>query len=107
MIGKKAILIVLFSLLLFMIPFNAPVLGAELLSHKPYSGALGYDLVIKTHALVETGSPSKYGNIFRDHEDIFTLSQRVEETEEGLLDIATTVDKINFLRHGPCLRRSL
>jgi len=101
MIGKRAILIVLFSLLLFTIPFNAPVLGAELLSYKPYSGALGYDLVIKTHALVETGSPSKYGNIFRDHEDIFTLSQRVEETEEGLLDIATTVDKINFLPHGP------
>ena len=91
MIDKRAILIVLFSLLLFTIPFSAPVLGAELLSYKPYSGALGYDLVIKTHALVETGSPSRYGNIFRDHEDIFTLSQRVEETEEGLLDIATTV----------------
>ncbi len=76
MTGKRAILIVLFSLPLFTIPFNAPVLGAELLSHKPYSGALRYDFVIKTHALVETGSPSKYGNIFRDHGDIFNAQPK-------------------------------
>jgi hypothetical protein len=101
MIGKRAILIALFSLLLFTIPFNATVLGAEVLSYKPYPGALRYDLAIKTHAVADSGDADEYGNIFRDHEDIFTLSQRVEETEEGLLDIATTVDKINFLPHGP------
>ena len=103
MIGKRAILVVLISLLLFTIPFNATVLGAEVLSYKPYSGALRYNLAIKTHALVDTGYPYHDGEIFRDHEDLFTLSQRVEETEDGLLDIATTVDKINFLPHGPTI----
>ena len=101
MISKRGILIVPFSLLALTILWSSSVLGAELLFYKPYSGALRYHLTIKTHAVLDTGNPRRYGSVFRDHEDIMTLSQRVQETEEGLLDIATTVDKINFLPHGP------
>jgi len=101
MINKRGIFVVLSLLLALTILFSSSVLGAELLFYKPYSGALRYHLTIKTHALVDTGSAYRYGTIFRDHEDIMTLSQRVQETEEGLLDIATTIDKINFLPHGP------
>ena len=99
--NKRGIFVVLSLLLALTILLSSSVLGAELLFYKPYSGALRYNLTIKTHALLDTGNARRYGSVFRDHEDIMTLSQRVQETEEGLLDIATTVDKINFLPHGP------
>ncbi len=95
MILKRAGLITLFSLLTLTVLWSDFLLGAELFFYKPYKGTLHYDLTIHTHALLDTGLPEQYGKIVRDHEDIMKLSQRVEETEEGLLDIATTVDKIN------------
>jgi hypothetical protein len=97
MILKRAGLITLFSLLTLTVLCSDSLLGAELFFYKPYEGTLQYDLTIHTHALLDTGLPEQYGKVVRDHEDIMALSQRVEETEEGLLDIATTVDKINPL----------
>ncbi|MDA2934728.1 hypothetical protein MYX82_10355 [Acidobacteria bacterium AH-259-D05] len=95
MISKKRTLIALFSLLALTVLFRASLLGAELFSYRPYSRAHRYNLTIKTHAVVDTGSARRYGKLFRDHEDIMTFSQRVAETEDGLLDIASTVEKIN------------
>ncbi len=97
MISKRATLTTLFSLFALTVLLSRFLHGAELFSYKPYEGTLQYDLTIHTHALLDTGLPEQYGKIVRDHEDIMALSQRVEETEEGLLDIATTVDKINPL----------
>ena len=95
MISKRTTLTTFLSLL-FLTPFLIRfLLGAELLSYKPYEGTLHYNLTIHSHALLDAGLPGQYGKVVRDHEDIMALSQRVEETEEGLLDIATTVDKIN------------
>ena len=101
MIRKRASLTTLFSLLTLTVLWSGFALGAELFSYKPHEGTLHYDLTIETHALVYTSSPGMYGRIFRDHEDIMRLSQRIEETEEGLLDIATTVDQINLLPPEP------
>jgi hypothetical protein len=86
--------------MVFSVFFSGSAFGGELLAYKPYSGALQYTLSIKSHALVDTGSARGYGRIFRDHEDILSLSQKVEEDGDGLLDIATKVDKINVLKHG-------
>ncbi len=97
MIRERGSLTTLFSLLTLTFLCSGFALGAELFYYKPYEGTLHYDLTIHTHALLDTGLPEQYGKIVRDHEDIMALSQRVEETEEGLLDIATTVDKINPL----------
>ena len=97
MIRERGSLTTLFSLLTLTVLCSGLALGAELFYYKPYEGTLQYDLTIHTHALVDAGLPGQYGKIVRDHEDIMALSQRVEETEEGLLDIATTVDKINPL----------
>ncbi len=95
MISKRATLTTLFSLFTLTVLLSRFLLGAELFSYKPYSGTLQYDLTIQSHALVDAGLPGQYGKVVRDHEDIMVLSQRVEETDEGLLDIATTVDQIN------------
>ena len=97
MILKRAVLITLFSLLTLTVLWSDLLLGAELFFYKPYEGTLHYELTIHTHALLDAGLPEQYGKVVRDHEDIMKLSQRVEETEEGLLDIATTVDAINLL----------
>ncbi len=97
MIRERGSLTTLFSLFALTVLLSGFALGAEPFTYKPHDGTLNYDLTIQTHALVYTSSPGSYGRIFRDHEDIMRLSQRVEETEEGLLDIATTVDKINLL----------
>ena len=72
--------------------------GAEhaLLIYKPQSAPLTYDLQVTTHSLLEVSWP-RQAPITIDHEDILTISQEVTETDEGLLDVALTVDAINPL----------
>lgn len=101
MINKRRSLTILGSLFTLTVLSGGSVLGAELFFYKPYPGTLQYNLSIKTHALLDTGLPGRFGKIVRDHEDIMNLIQRVKETDTGLLDIATTIEKINFLPHGP------
>lgn len=69
--------------------------GAEnaLLVYKPRPAPLTYNLRVNTHSVLETSSPRS--DVAADHEDILTLSQRVTETDAGLLDLALTVDGIN------------
>ena len=101
MIRERESLTTLFLFLALTVFLSGFALGAEPFTYKPYDGTLHYDLSIKTHAVVYTSAPGMYGRIFRDHEDIMGLSQRIEETEEGLLDIATTVEEINLLPPVP------
>ena len=72
--------------------------GAEnmLLIYKPQPAPLAYDLNVTTHSLLEVSWPRQVP-ITVDHEDILTISQEVTETDEGLLDVALTVDEINSL----------
>ncbi len=71
----------------------------ELLIYKPQPAPLTYDLQVTTHSLLEISWP-RMGPVTVDHEDILTLSQEVKETDEGLLDVALTVDAINHLPRG-------
>ncbi len=75
--------------------------GAEnaLLIYKPQSAPLTYDLQITTHSLLEVSWP-RQPPITIDHEDILTISQEVTETDEGLLNVALTVEAINPLPPG-------
>jgi hypothetical protein len=100
MLRRRGILVALFSFLALPVLFGGSVFGGDLMAYKP-SGALEYNLSIKTHAILDTGSGSGQGKIFRDHEDFLTLSQDVKGNGDGFLDISTTVKKINFLPHGP------
>jgi hypothetical protein len=88
-------------LLIIQVLFSRPVFGGDIFSYKPYSGHLEYSLNIKTHAEIDAGSGDSRGGIFRNHEDILTLSQNVKDAGDGLLDVSTTVEKINFLAHDP------
>ncbi len=97
MISKRRTLTILFSLLTLTVLLSGFALGAEPFTYQPYDGTLHYNLTIQSHALLYISSPGGYGRVFRDHEDILRLSQRIEETGEGLLDIATTVEEINLL----------
>ncbi len=101
MVRRRGILVALLLLIALPVLFGGSVLGGDLLAYKPYSGPLEYSLNIKTHAVIDSGSGKSQGGIFRDHEDILTLSQNVKDAGDGLLDISTTVKKINFLPHGP------
>ncbi len=88
-----------FVVLLLLLPgVSAAQSGAEnvLLVYRPQSAPLTYDLHVATHSLLEVSSPRQVPITF-DHEDILTLSQEVTKTDEGLLDVALTVDEINPL----------
>ena len=76
----------------------------ELLTFKPYPGFLEYRLRVNTRSALETNSRS-FGTerVSAEHEDVFTLSQSIKETDDGLLDIALTYDAINLLEHGPSI----
>ncbi|MEE8114974.1 MAG: hypothetical protein V3T23_11555, partial [Nitrososphaerales archaeon] len=72
----------------------------ELLTFKPHKEDLRYHLNIKAHSVVDMNS-ARQGSIFEDHNDDVTLTQKVSESDDGLLDIALTVEKINWKEHGP------
>ena len=101
MVSRRKILVACFSLLVFPVLFGGSAFGGDIFAYKPHSKALKYTLNIKNHAEVDTGWARIQGTIFRDHEDNITFSQKVSDDGDGLLDIAATVDKINFLPHGP------
>ena len=81
--------------------FGGSVTGGDLLAFKPYATPLDYNLSIKTHAVIDSGPGGIQEGIFRDHEDLLTLSQQVKAAEDGLLDIITTVKEINLTPYGP------
>jgi hypothetical protein len=56
-------------------------------------------LSIKSHAVINSEFGKSEGAIFRNHDDILTLSQNVKDDGDGLLEIATTVKKINLQPH--------
>ncbi len=78
---KKLIRSFSISLILFLclgIFFSAFAADAILLHYKPHVPALTYSLRVKNHSEVDLGQARNQGNIYEDHEDIITLSQRVE-----------------------------
>jgi hypothetical protein len=85
-------------LLNLVISVNALAVDWTLLHYKSHDSNLKYDLTItsksRPEALFEIG-PQEVT------EDILTLSQRVVSESDGLLDIALTVDDINWEKHGP------
>jgi hypothetical protein len=81
--------------------FRGTVMGGDLLAYKPYAPPLEYNLSIKSHAVIGSDPGGIQGGIFRDHEDLLTLIQQVKDAGEGLLDIMTTIKKINIPPHGP------
>ncbi len=101
MVRKRGVLVALFLLLSIPVLFGGSVIGGDLLAYKPYTGPLEYNLSIKSHAVIDSDSGRNQGGIFRDHEDILTLSQNLKDAGDGLIDISMTVKKINFLPHGP------
>jgi len=100
-VRRSSILVALLLLIALPVLFGGSVFGGDLLAYKPYSGPLEYSLNIKTHAEIDSGSGKSQGGIFRNHEDILTLSQNVKDAGDGMLNISTTVKKINFLSHSP------
>jgi hypothetical protein len=100
-VRRRGILVALLLLIALPVLFGGSVLGGDLLAYKPYSAPLEYSLNIKTHAMIDSGPEKSQGGIFRDHEDILTLSQNVKDAGDGLLGITATVKKINLLSHGP------
>jgi hypothetical protein len=102
---RRGILVALLLLIALPVLFGGSVLGGDLLAYKPHSGPFEYNLNIKTHAVINSGSGNNQGGIFRDHEDILKLSQNVKDAGDGLLGISTTVKKINFSPQGPTSER--
>jgi len=100
-VRRSSILVALLLLIALPVLFGGSVFGGDLLAYKPYSGPLEYSLNIKTHTEIDSGSGKSQGGIFRNHEDILTLSQNVKDAGDGMLNISTTVKKINFLSHSP------
>lgn len=98
---RRFIPIVLILLLALSVLYGGSVMGGDLLAYKPYATPLDYNLNIKTHAVIDAGPGGIQGGIFRDHDDIFTLSQQVKDAGDGLLDVMTTFKKINIPPHGP------
>jgi hypothetical protein len=99
--------VLIVSLLLLLLGVYSGVFAAEgeLLTFKPHSESLKYSLKVNTHSDLETNS-SSYGTqrgVSVRHEDILSISQSIKESGEGFLDIALTVDKINFIPHGPSI----
>ena len=93
--GRVVLGVSLTVLLLLLQGVSAAQSGAEkeVLIYKPQSEPATYTLHVTTHSLLETSSPRSAPAA--DHEDILTLSQRVTETDAGLLDVVLTVDAIN------------
>lgn len=89
--------VALYIVLTFTLLWSSVSSGEELLhytSHLP----LKYNLTITAKSQAEA--------LFRpgpveEHKDMLTLSQQVQKVGEGLLDIAYTVDEINWEEHGP------
>ncbi len=95
-LGPLTVILSLFCL-------NSSVTSAqegELLIFKPHPEGLSYNLTIKAHSVVDMNS-ARQGSIFEDHDDDLTLTQRVRESDDGLLNIDLTAEKINWKEHGP------
>jgi hypothetical protein len=102
MFVRRLILGGILSLSPLSVLFVGTVMGGDLLAYKPYTaGPIEYNLSIKSHAVIDSGPGGIQEGIFRDHEDILTLSQQVKNAGYGLLDIMTTVKNINVPPHGP------
>ncbi len=89
-----------FLAVLFLIPLGDLAAENQLLIFKPHLEGLKYRLTIEVHSVIDMNS-SAQGSIFEDHDDILTLTQKVSETDGGLLDIDLTVEDINWKEHGP------
>ena len=99
---RRSILSVVLLLSPLSVLYSGTATGGDLLAYKPYTaGPLEYHLRIMSHAVIDSGPVGIQEGIFRDHEDILTLSQQVKDAGDGLLDIITTVKKINIPPHGP------
>lgn len=97
--------IVIVSLFLFLLGVSHGVFAQEgqLLIFKPHADPLKYNLKVKTHSVLEHNFSAAGQEIIQEHEDILTLSQSIKEADEGLLDVALTVDEINLIPHGPSI----
>ena len=73
---------------------------SQLLVFKPHPEGLRYRLTIEGHSVIDMNSIGQ-GSIFEDHDDILTLTQKISETDDGLLDIHLTAEDINWEEHGP------
>ena len=102
----RAIPAALLSLLIIPALISRPVFGGDLLSYKPYSEPLEYNLRIKSHAVIDSDFGRSEEAIVRDHLDALTLKQQVNDAGEGLLNISTTVKKINVLPPGPSFEKA-
>ena len=89
---RRSILSVVLLLSPLSVLYSGTATGGDLLAYKPYTaGPLEYHLRIMSHAVIDSGPVGIQEGIFRDHEDILTLSQQVKDAGDGLLDIITTV----------------
>lgn len=75
--------------------------GGQIFIFKPHPVPLKYNLNIETHSELQTGSPRSVGRVFEDHTDNLVLSHAIKAADNGLLDVAITVDKINEIQHAP------
>jgi hypothetical protein len=97
---KPASLFIIFAILLssLAISVNALAVDSTLLHYKPHDPKLKYGLTMtsrsRPEAVFELGP-------LEETEDFLTISQRVGSESDGLLDIALTVDEINWNQHGP------
>ncbi len=97
---KPARLFVIPAILLLSlaISVNALAVDSTLLHYKSHYSKLKYGLTMtsksRPEALFELGPQE-------ETEDFLTLGQRVGSASDGLLDIALTVDGINWEQHGP------
>ncbi len=70
----------------------------QFFSYKPQVQPLEYALSITTQSqAVALFLPGPQ----EEHADLISLTQKVERTGDGLLDIALTVDKLNTIEEGP------
>lgn len=97
---KNVAVVAIFLTVLFLVSLSAFAAEKELLIFKP-SGDLNYNLTIKAHSVVDMNWGPRQGSLFEDHDDIIAFTQKVSETDGGLLDIALTVGEINWEPHGP------
>ena len=75
------------------------VAESALLIYRPQSAPLTYELRVTTHSVLEVAVPSGVP-VTADHEDILTLRKEVTSADEGLLDVALTVEAIKPLPEG-------
>jgi hypothetical protein len=100
---KRIILVTLCLQLVSTALSGRPAFCSEFFSYKPHAGPFEYHFSIQSHAVTDSDFGVSEEALIRDHEDILTLSQNLKDAGDGLLNISTTVKKINFLPPGPTL----